>query len=96
MVEGTNNEAKAHATRLTIKMVNKSIVRNINLEGDSQIIVNFIVKGESFALKIKKIIKIIRNYLANFKKFQVTHTLREGNVLAMDCLRWQWNLTRDS
>lgn len=74
-----NNIVEANAALLAIQTAKRLVVRNLQLEGDSQIIVQAIMKGRALHWQIDKIIQITNRQLSEFLKFKISHVPREGN-----------------
>ncbi|XP_059076296.1 uncharacterized protein LOC131875697 [Cryptomeria japonica] len=83
---GTNNEMKAQVALLVVQWGIKLSVQNLHLEGDSQIIINTIIKGETNAwfLNISK----IRNDLNVFRHYKVSHVRRISNEVVDLLSKW--------
>lgn len=65
-----------------VRMAQRLSIPCLHLEGDSEITVHCIMKGEATSWKINKIIKIIKIELKKFQSYRVTHVLRKGNNIA--------------
>lgn len=59
LVSGTNNEGEVQVALWGVRMVQQLYISCLHLEGDSQIIVNAIMKGEAASWKINKYIQLI-------------------------------------
>ncbi|XP_059078060.1 uncharacterized protein LOC131876634 [Cryptomeria japonica] len=82
LVDGTNNEAECQAALEAILLAKKLDVKKLHLEGDSQIVMNGIVKGRMEAWHLDKHIRRMNLLLCGFDDFKVSHVLREANIEA--------------
>lgn len=66
------------ATELAINMK----IQRLHLEGDSQVVINAIAKGNTPSWKSSHWVEIIREKLNLFEEFRVSHIRRGANVVA--------------
>lgn len=66
------------ATELAINMKESKL----HLEGDSQVVINAIAKGNTSSWKLSHWVEIIREKLTSFEAFRVSHVRRGANVVA--------------
>ncbi|XP_059066687.1 uncharacterized protein LOC131857916 [Cryptomeria japonica] len=81
--DGTNNEAEIQAAFLATKLPSNMKVQRLHLEGDSQIVVNAIARGNTPCWKLNRWVAMIREKLNTFVEFCVTHIRRGANALAV-------------
>lgn len=80
MVDGSNNVVECQAVLEVILMAKNLGVKKLHLEGDSQIVVNGIARGQMEAWHLDKHVRRMKLLLCGFEDFKVTHVLREANV----------------
>lgn len=81
LAEGTNNNSKAQFAIESLKMAKALGLHKIHLEGDSQIIIKVINKGDIHAWKLNKFITLAKSILETFDDYEVSHVVRPGNEL---------------
>ncbi|XP_059076608.1 uncharacterized protein LOC131875906 [Cryptomeria japonica] len=86
--EGTNNGVKAQAAIEAIKMVEAMDLQKNHLEGDSQMIINAISKGEIHVWKLNKFVSIAKSILETFDDYEVCHMVHLGNELVDRLSNW--------
>lgn len=64
--DGTNNEVETQAALLAVELPKNMNILRVHLEGDSQVVVDAIVKGVSLSWRINKFISIICSKLNVF------------------------------
>lgn len=82
MQDGTNNEAEVQAAFLATELALNMKVQRLHLEGDSQVVINSIAKGNTPCWKINRWVSTIREKLKSFVEFRVSHVRRGANVVA--------------
>lgn len=85
MQDGTNNEVEVQAAFLETKLALNMKVQRIHLEGDSQVVINEIDKGNMPCWKLNQWVAMIREKLNIFMEFRVTH-IRRGENAVVDVL----------
>ncbi|XP_059067669.1 uncharacterized protein LOC131858447 [Cryptomeria japonica] len=80
--DGTNNNAEVQAAMLATDLAVNMKVEKVHLEGDSQVVVNAIMKGVTPNWRLNKFITLICSKLKTFQDFCISHVRRSGNVIA--------------
>ncbi|XP_059067373.1 uncharacterized protein LOC131858221 [Cryptomeria japonica] len=80
--DGTNNEAEAWAALLATELALNMKVQQLHLEGDSQVVINAITKGNTPSWKLSRWVAIIREKLNLFEEFRVSHIRGGANAVA--------------
>ncbi|XP_059078016.1 uncharacterized protein LOC131876594 [Cryptomeria japonica] len=78
----TNNEAKIRALEVGLLLCKEIGLTNIQVEGDSQIIINGVTNDKLLNWKLSKWLLHIHSLLQAIKPYEITHILREGNKVA--------------
>ncbi|GLJ49414.1 hypothetical protein SUGI_1046130 [Cryptomeria japonica] len=78
----TNNEAKALAVVRGIKFCVDQGYDKVEVEGDSQIIINAVIKQSSPNWKLQQYMEDIRQNLNRIHQYKITHVYREANRAA--------------
>lgn len=79
---GTNNEAEAQVALMATKLAINMKVPKLHLEGDSQVVINAIAKGNTPSWKLSHWVEIIQEKLTSFEDFWVSHVRRGANAVA--------------
>ncbi|XP_059070478.1 uncharacterized protein LOC131860125 [Cryptomeria japonica] len=79
---GTNNEVEVQVAFLETELALNMKVQWLHLEGDSQIVINAIAKGNTPCWKINHWVAMIREKLNTFVEFCVSHIKRGENTVA--------------
>lgn len=79
---GTNNETEAQAAIMAMELAINMKVSKLHLEGDSQVIINAIAKGNTLSWKLSHWVEIIHEKLNSFEDFRVSHVRRGANAVA--------------
>ncbi|XP_057817111.1 uncharacterized protein LOC131030355 [Cryptomeria japonica] len=85
---GTNNEVEAQATLMVIEWGLKLGFSKLDLEGDSLIIFNTLIKGETQAWILDDFVKKMKHDLNFFNDFKISHICRTGNEVAVVLSKW--------
>ncbi|XP_059067899.1 uncharacterized protein LOC131858619 [Cryptomeria japonica] len=80
--DGTNNEVEIQTALMATELAINMKIPKLHLEGDSQVIINAIAKGNTPSWKLSHWVEIIREKLNLFEEFQVSHVRRGANVVA--------------
>ncbi|XP_057813402.1 uncharacterized protein LOC131027383 [Cryptomeria japonica] len=80
--DGIDNEVEARVALLEADLVVNMKAMKVHLEGDSQIVVNASIKGDTPCWKLNNFIHIIREKLKFVQYFCISHVKRGGNVIA--------------
>ncbi|GLJ14967.1 hypothetical protein SUGI_0244350 [Cryptomeria japonica] len=77
-----NNEAKLKALDRGLELCYEKGIANVNIEGDSQLVVNVILKSNILSWKLKKWLPGIFDKLSRLSNYSIAHVFREGNKVA--------------
>ncbi|XP_057848798.2 uncharacterized protein LOC131059776 [Cryptomeria japonica] len=86
--EGTNNIAEASTTLLVVRIGKMLGVRKLNLEGDSLIVIQAIVKGSIEVRHLQNQINSIIEELKCFNDYKVSHVTQTWNVEVDILFKW--------
>lgn len=86
--DGSNNIAEGKAALLAVGLAKSLGVKNLHLEGDSQVIIQAIINGGTMAWHLQACVQAIISVLNSSKKFEVSHIRRMGNVEANCLSKW--------
>ncbi|GLJ08385.1 hypothetical protein SUGI_0087780 [Cryptomeria japonica] len=79
---GTNNLAEERALLFGIKLEIKNKVKNLIIEGDSQIIITTLIKSQTPNWQLYYIIQEARESISRLDSYQIMHCYREANKMA--------------
>ncbi|GLJ18308.1 hypothetical protein SUGI_0323980 [Cryptomeria japonica] len=82
MDKATNNEAKIRPLEAGLNLCIQNGISKVLIEGDSQIIINDIIKSKFECWKLCKWFPRINHLLELIGTFEIKHVYREGNRLA--------------
>ncbi|GLJ37446.1 hypothetical protein SUGI_0760820 [Cryptomeria japonica] len=78
----TNNEAKLRALEAGLLLCKQKGLSNVQVEGDSQIIINGVINSRFTNWKMAKWLPHIHTLLQSIRPYEISHIFREGNRLA--------------
>ncbi|XP_059070432.1 uncharacterized protein LOC131860084 [Cryptomeria japonica] len=78
----TNNEAELRALEVGLHLCVQMGISKVIIEGDSQIIINNIIKSNFQNWKLRKWLPRINNLLDTIGNFEINHSFKEGNRMA--------------
>ncbi|GLJ28797.1 hypothetical protein SUGI_0567730 [Cryptomeria japonica] len=78
----TKNEAKLKALERGLKLCIRKDISHIAIEGDSQLVINVVQKAGVSNWRLKQRLMVVLDKLKNLSDFSITHTYREGNMVA--------------
>ncbi|XP_059070391.1 uncharacterized protein LOC131860054 [Cryptomeria japonica] len=78
----TNNDAKIRALMAGLLLCKNKGLTNVQIEGDSQIIINGIINSRFTNWQLARWLPRIHNLLHSIKPYEISHIYREGNRLA--------------
>ncbi|GLJ44796.1 hypothetical protein SUGI_0942220 [Cryptomeria japonica] len=76
---GTNNLAEARALLFGVILTIKNKVKNLIIEGDSQITITALIKSQTPNWQLYYIIQEVRELLSCLDSYQIMHCYREAN-----------------
>ncbi|XP_057867375.2 uncharacterized protein LOC131074704 [Cryptomeria japonica] len=77
--DNTVTQAKGMALLLGLKMANSIGIKHLEIEGDSQIIIDSIKENTLAGWRVEPILRDIRCFLVKMEDFTICHIFREGN-----------------
>lgn len=77
----TNNEAEIRALEAELNLCVQIGISRVIIEGDSQIIINDIIKSNFQCWKLRKWLPHINYLLENIATFEINHVYCEGNQM---------------
>lgn len=80
--QGANNMAEAHALFDGLVFAKHGGFQNVQVEGDSMVIISACSKSEPQNWQLAYILQKIWQLLDSFEQVYISHTLHEGNALA--------------
>ncbi|GLJ46384.1 hypothetical protein SUGI_0977580 [Cryptomeria japonica] len=78
----TNNEEEIRALVAGLVLCKEKGLTNVQIEGDSQIIINGVTTGRLLNWKLAKWLPCIRSLLQVIKPYEISNIHREGNRVA--------------
>ncbi|GLJ12071.1 hypothetical protein SUGI_0183340 [Cryptomeria japonica] len=78
----TNNEAEIRALEVGLNLCVQNGYSKVLIEGDSQVIINGIIKSKFQCRKLDKWLPCINHMLELIGTFEIMHVFREGNRMA--------------
>ncbi|GLJ32812.1 hypothetical protein SUGI_0660750 [Cryptomeria japonica] len=80
--QATKNEAELRSLEVSLLLCKHKGLSNVQLEGDSQIIINGVINSRFTNWKLAKWLPRIHTLLQSIGPYEISHIFKEGNQLA--------------